>query len=174
VDVYHTSTLLLQCSARGLLEIQYAKMTQKIAICTPSHNFVGLNLRNQGTYRQSGKKLVKQQYLLHVSLNMANFVPLAVAIGSGVWGIPSNFNGFRVLASLLQRRCSPEANQTLHDVLPSPGLVCYIYIHFQGSCLLTEFCHVQNSLCIQVLRFAILAALLHGTRSGVSQTVAWY
>ena len=102
-------------------------MTQKIAICTPSHNFVGLNLRNQGTYRQSGKKLVKQQYLLHVSLNMANFVPLAVAIGSGVWGIPSNFNGFRVLASLLQRRCSPEANQTLHDVLPSPGLVCYIY-----------------------------------------------
>jgi len=32
-----------------------------------THNFVGLYLRNQGTYRQSEKKLVKQQYRLHMS-----------------------------------------------------------------------------------------------------------
>ena len=33
---------------------------------------------------------------------MANFGPLAAAeIGSGVWGTPANFNGFRVLAALL-------------------------------------------------------------------------
>jgi len=38
-----------------------------------------------------------------------------------------NFNGFRVLVSLLQRRRSPEANQTLCDVWPSPGLLQYIY-----------------------------------------------
>jgi len=32
-------------------------------------------------------------------------------------------------------------------------------------------CHVQNSVCVQVLRSAILTALLHGTRPlGVSQT----
>jgi len=30
--------------------------------------------------------------------------PLAAEIGSLVWGTPANFNGFRVLASLLQRR----------------------------------------------------------------------
>ena len=30
-------------------------------------HFVGLYLRNWGTYRQSEKKLVKQQYLLHMS-----------------------------------------------------------------------------------------------------------
>jgi len=37
---------------------------------------------------------------------------------------------------------------------------------------LTEFCHVQNPLCIQVLRSPILAALLHGTpAAGVSQTL---
>jgi len=37
---------------------------------------------------------------------------------------------------------------------------------------LTEFCRVQNSLCVQVLRSPILAALLHGTRAvGVSQTL---
>ena len=41
--------------------------TQKIAILAPSHNFVGLYLRNWGIYRQSEKKLVKQQYLLHMS-----------------------------------------------------------------------------------------------------------
>ena len=40
----------------------------KIAIWAQSHNFVGLYLRNWGTYRQSEKKLVKLQYLLDMSL----------------------------------------------------------------------------------------------------------
>jgi len=56
LDVYHTSThgvalvriknAGLKCAARGSLEIQDAKMMQKIAIYAPSHNFVGLYLRN--------------------------------------------------------------------------------------------------------------------------------
>jgi len=57
--------------------------------------------------------------------NMVSFGTLAAEIGSGVWGTPENFNGFRVLASLLQRRRSAEANQTLHGVWPSS-------IHFRG------------------------------------------
>jgi len=81
--------------------------------------------------------------------SMANFGPLTGEIGSGVWGTPANFNGFRVLASLLQRHRSPEANQTLHDVWPSPWLVHYICM-FGSSCPLTEFCHVQNSLCVLI------------------------
>ena len=32
----------LKCAARGSLKIQDAKVTQKIAICAPPHNFVGL------------------------------------------------------------------------------------------------------------------------------------
>jgi len=74
LDVYHTSThsvALVQIynaglkrAARGSLKIQDAKNRQKVAIWAPSHNFVGLYLR---TYRQSEKKLVKQQYLLHMS-----------------------------------------------------------------------------------------------------------
>jgi len=45
-------------------------------------------------------------------------------------------------------------------------------VHFWGSCQLTEFCQVQNSLCVQVLRYPILAALLHGSRAvGVKQTL---
>jgi len=39
---------------------------RKIAICAPSHKFVELYLLNEGMYRQSEKKLVQQQYLLHV------------------------------------------------------------------------------------------------------------
>jgi len=102
---------------------------------------------------------------------MANFGPLAAEIGSGVWGTPANFNGFRVLAALPQRRRSQEANQSLHDVWPSPALVHYIYI-LRGSCALKEFRNVQNSLKVQVLSYPILAALLHGTpAAGVSQSL---
>jgi len=46
-----------------------------------------------------------------------------------------------------------------------------LYIHFWGCCPITEFCQVQNSLCVQVLHSPILAALLDGTQAvGVSQT----
>ena len=55
--------------------------------------------------------------------------------------------------SLLQRRRLPEANQTLHDVWPSPGLVHYID-NFGISCLLTEFCQVQNSLSVHLRTIA--------------------
>jgi len=100
--------------------------------------------------------------------------PLTAEICSGVCCTPANFNGFRVLAWLLQRRRSPEANKTLHDAWPSPALVHYIYI-FGGSCPLTEFCQLQYSLCVQVLRSRILAALPHSTRAAaVSHTVLWH
>jgi len=47
----------------------------------------------------------------------------------------------------------------------------YIYT-FAGSCPITEFYQVQNLLCVQVLSFPMLAALLYGTRVvGVSQTL---
>jgi len=56
LDVYHTSTdgvalvrILdagLKRAARGSLEMQDAKKSPKIAIWAPSHNIVGLYLRN--------------------------------------------------------------------------------------------------------------------------------
>ena len=43
---------------------------------------------------------------------------------------------------------------------------------FGRTCALTVFCQVQNSLCVQVLRFPILAALLHGTPAvGIGKTL---
>jgi len=102
---------------------------------------------------------------------MANFGPLTDEIGSRVWGTPANFNGFRDVPSLLQRRRSLKANQTLHDVWPSPGLVHYIYI-FGGSCPLTEFCPVQYSLYVQVLRSPVLAR--HSSSGREPNFAAWY
>ena len=65
--------------------------------------------------------------------NMVNFSPLMAEIGLVVWGTQENSNRFHVLMSSLHRRRSPEVNQTLHDVWPSPGLVHYI--HFRGLLL---------------------------------------
>jgi len=58
---------------------------------------------------------------------MGNFGALAAEIDPVVWDTPADSNGFRVLASLLQRCHSTEANQTLHDVWPLSVLVNYIY-----------------------------------------------
>ena len=119
------------------------------------------------------KKLLNGNISSTCPHNMVNFRPLTAEIGSGVWGTPANFNGFRVLPSLLQRRRSPEANQTLHDVWPSAGLVHYIYIF--GLLASKGILPGANSLYVQVLCSPLLAALLHGTRAvGVSQFAAWY
>jgi len=94
-------------------------------------------------------------------------------IGSGVWGTPAKFNVFRILASLLQRRGSLEANQTLHDVWLSPALLHYVHI-FWGCCRVTEFRHVQFWLSVQVLRSPMLAYIGSITARhsiGVSQTL---
>jgi len=40
----------------------------------------------------------------------------------------------------------------------------YTIFIFGGSCSITEFCNVQNSLFAQVLCSPVLTALLHGTR----------
>ena len=110
--------------------------------------------------------LSSNKYLLHMSHSMVNFSLLAAEIISLVWGTPTNFNSFRVLASLLQRRRSTEANQTFHNVWPLPGLVDYIYI-FGGCCSLTEFCQVQNSLCVlEVLRSPIGSVTAWQSSSG--------
>ena len=45
--------------------------------------------------------------------NMVNFGPLAAEIVSLVWGTPANFNGFHVLAALLQGTLVVGVSQTL-------------------------------------------------------------
>jgi len=102
--------------------------------------------------------------------NMADSGPLTAEIGSGVWGTPASFNGFRQLA----RYC--------HDVTHRrPTELCTMFGHllgwytiyiFGGSCPQTEFCQVQNSRYVEVLHSPTLAALLHRTpAAGVRETL---
>jgi len=60
--------------------------------------------------------------------NILHFGPLTAEISWRVWDTTANFSGFRVLASLLDRRRSTDVNQTLHDVWPSSALAHSIYI----------------------------------------------
>ena len=82
--------------ARGSLEIQDAKIMQKIIVQLCQAIFS--QLRHVLTI---AKKLVKQQYVLQMPHNLVNFGPLAAEISPVVWGTPADFNGFLVLAALL-------------------------------------------------------------------------
>jgi len=130
-------------------EIQDAKMTQK----SPSaHHRTALSgyIFAAKACIDNRKKLLSSNISSRCSHNMANFGPLMAEISSGVWCTPAKFNDFRVLPSLLQRRRSPEANQTLHDIWPFPGLVRYIYI-LRAVSLLRNFSRCKMH-CVQVLQ----------------------
>jgi len=119
------------------------KNRQIFAFSPPSHNFVGYIFPTKA-YIDNRKKNSLHNIISSIRPhNMVHFGPLAAEfIGLVVWGNPANFNGFRVLASLLQRCHSTDVNQTLHDVWMSLGLVHCAYI-FGGFYFITEFCNVQ-------------------------------
>jgi len=120
--------------------------TQKIAKNSPSvhHRTTssGYVFTTKARVDNQKKNLLSSNVSPRCLHNMVNIGPLATEICWRVWGSPANFNGFRFLAALLQRRHSPEANQTLHYVWPLPELVDNVYI-FGGCCPVMEFCHVR-------------------------------
>jgi len=73
----------LKRAARGSLEIQDTKNHKKFAICAPSHNFVGLYLRNKSRI-DNGKNVLNSNISPTCPHNMVNFGPLAAEIGSFV------------------------------------------------------------------------------------------
>ena len=85
----------------------------------------------------------------------------------------ANFNGFRVLPSLMPRRRSPKANQTLHDVWPSPALVHYVYIHFRGFLPPDGILSGAKFTLRPCLAFSYIASVTarHAIAAGVSQTL---
>jgi len=74
------------------------------------------------------KNLLSSNISSTCSYNMVNFVPLAAEFVSLVWGTPANFNGFCVLASLLQQRRSTEANQTARCLAVSHSATLYTFL----------------------------------------------
>jgi len=155
-------------AARGSLEIQDAKMTQK----SPSrHHRTTLSSYVFATKAciDNRKKMLNNNISSPCPHNMVNVGPLMADIGLGVWGTQQISTAF---ASCL-RYCSDVALWRTTKLCTMIGRLLgwytiYIYIHFRGLLTLAEFFHVQNSLCVQVLPCPILAALL----AGVSQTTA--
>jgi len=78
--------------------------------------------------RQSGKNLLNSNISSTCPHNVANFGPLTAEIESrGCLGHPSKVQRVSRLAFVTAGRRSPEANQTLHDIWPSPGLEHYTF-----------------------------------------------
>jgi len=105
---------------------------------------------------------------------MANFGSVTTEIHLEVLGTPANFNGFRVFGFDTAVTLLTGGHQNFERSL-AVSWAATLYIHFGGSCPLMEFCQLQNSLCVQVLRSSVLPALMYRTTAvAVSQTVAWY
>jgi len=74
--------------------------------------------------------------------NMVNFGPLATEIGSLVWGTPTNFDGFRVLATLLHGTLEVGVSQTLRRWTagrPSLWALAHILVYPCGFYLSSSF-----------------------------------
>ena len=125
---------------------------QKIAIWA-----ISSQLRHVSTI---GKKLVKQQYLLHMSPQYDELRPInGWERFASLWHTKQISTGFGPwLCYLLHRRHKTKVNQTLRDVWPSAGLLHYIYI-FGVLAPKLNFTTCKIHLCS-----TIFAALLHGTR----------
>jgi len=111
VRIYNSG---LKCVVRGSLR----KQAQK---------------NSPSAHHKIGNKMLNSNISFTCPRNIVNFGPLMAEIGWRVWGTPENFNGFRVLASLLHRRRSTAANQTLHGLCPSPGLSGTLLCTFSGA-----------------------------------------
>jgi len=118
-----------------------------------------------------GKKIVKQQYLLHMSSQCGELRPTKGWDRFGSFGHPNKFQRLSRLG-FVNAATSLTEGQPNFAVCLAVSWTATLYTHFRGLLPLTEVCPVQSSFYVQVLRSPILAALLHGTTAGgVSQTL---
>jgi len=104
-----------------------------------------------------GKKLLNGNIVSVCSHNMVNFGPLTAEICWRVWAPQQISTGF---ASWL-RYCRDVAQRRSTKLCTVFGPLLHWYTIYalwgRGCCPLTEFCQLQYSLCIQVLRSPILS-----------------
>ena len=88
----------------------------KFTLCPSTHHrtrFLGYTFATKAFADNRKKSLLNSNMSSTRPHNMVNFGPLAAEIGSGVWGTPANFNGFRILAALLHGTLVVYVSQTL-------------------------------------------------------------
>ena len=91
----------LECRSENVLHAARCKYrTQKIAISAPSYNLSG-HIFATKALSTIGKNLLSINTSSTCPDNMVNFGLLTAEICWRVWGTPTNFNGFCVLAALL-------------------------------------------------------------------------
>ena len=148
--------------------------TQKIAKKSPSAHH-RTNLSSYIFAIDNRKNLLNSNVSSTCLHNMMNFGPLAAEIDWRVWDTPVTPAYFNGIAYWL-RYCTDVAQCRSTKLYRMFGRLLgwwYTIYTFWRLLPLTEFCQLQNSLCILVLRSPILSALLHGTRAAaVSQTLS--
>jgi len=174
VDVYHTSThgvalvriynAGMKCAARTRLAGNRGrKKWPKCHLVTIAQlcPAVFSQLRLVSTI---GKNLLKniQQYLLHPSSQygerrLTNGWDRFTSLGH-----PSKYQRVSSIGLVTAAMSLTGGQPNFARCLAVSGLLYYVHI-FGGCCLLMEFCQVQNSRYVQVLRSHVLEALLHGT-----------
>jgi len=156
--------------------VPYAKMTQKSPSVHHRTTLSSYIFATKACIDNRKKNLLNSKTSSTCSYKMANFGPLTAEIVSLVWGTPANFDGFRVIG-FVTAATSLTGGQPYFARCLAVSRAATLYIHFWGqgfggSCPLTEFCQVQNSLCVQVLPSPILTALQRGTPAAdISQTL---
>jgi len=106
------------------------------------------------------KNLLNSNISPTCSHNIVNFGPLTVEICSGVWAPQRISTGFASWFCYY----SDVAHRT-------PTWAGTLYIHFAGSCPLTEFCYVQNSLAFS---YIVSVTARHSSSGRQPNFAAWY
>ena len=148
--------------------------TQKFAKNLPSAhhrtNLPGYIVTTKACIDSQKKNLLNSNISSIRLNNMVNFGPLTAVIGWWVWAPKQISTGF---ASCL-RYCTDVAQRRSHKLCTLFGrLLGWHTIYTLSGALapLTQFCQLQNSLCVQVLHSPILVALLHSTPAKLCGTV---
>jgi len=102
----------LKRDARGSLEMQDAKNRQKSPSAHHRTTLSGYIFATKARI-DNRKKLLSSNISSRCPHSTVNFGLLAAEIGPVVWGTPANFNGFRVLASLLHGTVVLGVSETL-------------------------------------------------------------
>jgi len=141
LDVFHTSTHdVAQCIHRTQKIAKNSISAHHSAICRA----ISSQLRHVSTI---GKKLLNSKYLLHMSSQYGELQPTNGWERFVSLGHPTKFQQVSRLGVITAPTSliGGQPNFTRCLAVSWAGI---LYIHFGGSCPLTEFCQVQNSLCV--------------------------
>ena len=150
------------------------KNRQKFAVCTPSHNSVGLYFRNKFMYWQSEKNLLNSNISFTCPHNMANFGPLTAEIVSQFGAAQQIATGFaswlRYCRDVIHRR--PTKLCTMFGRL----LGCCTMYTFSGAFACRNFARCKlyyaSKSCVLLCIGSVTAQ--HSSRGHQPDFAAWY